>query len=83
MENGAGTNGYPLLLVDWKDAHCISEWKNVSDINHALVFCRSVGYRIGETDESITLAATNSEEVWNDIQIIPKVLIVLQKVITP
>ena len=81
--DASGINGYPLVSVRWKDAHSEHGWAALVEINHLLAPCSSIGWKIHETDESVTLAATHSEGSWNDVQVIPKVLIVSQTTLQP
>lgn len=67
-----GIPSFDLVLVEWEDANSTPGWF-IEVPKERLLLCRSVGYLVGETKDSVTLAHTvNAAEMFGDLFSIPK-----------
>jgi hypothetical protein len=72
-----------LILVTWLDSHSYEGWTAVKDLKPDGVTCRSVGWLISETEQTLTLAPhltqadhASAEEQASGAMVIPRVSVV-------
>jgi hypothetical protein len=67
-----------ILYIEWLDSTTQSDWYDKDEIEDLLevdLKCRSVGFYIGETEKSITIAQNTSPTQIGDFITIPKATI--------
>lgn len=67
---------YPIMEIDWLDANAQKEWMREQDVDSSLTLCRSIGYLLKETDDTLVLVTALSTETFvSGVQVIPKHMI--------
>lgn len=77
--------GPVLYYIEWKD-HCSfanAMWRSASEFNAEYAVCHSIGWKIAETDEAITLVGTKHSDnttAQGDITILKSCIIKKRRV---
>ena len=53
---------YPLLLIEWRDHSGEAGWVELKDLEEPPILCRTIGFKIAETETSIHLMSTITNE---------------------
>lgn len=51
-----------LVTVEWVDAHSEDAWTDIEEIDNSPMVCRTVGYLIKETKQTVSVAGTVSDD---------------------
>lgn len=73
---------YPIVEIHWLDAHSHGGWNSDGEVPNTLAPCTSVGIEAALSKDAVTICGAECEGDWNDVQVIPRKMIVSRKVLT-
>lgn len=63
----------PLIVVEWTDIAGYKSWHREDEVFSDGIQCFSVGWKLGASRKSVTLASTRTELAdCNDVEVIPR-----------